>query len=122
MSDEEELRKLREKRLKELQQQQANQQQSQDQMRAMQQQQQQQYEAQKRAILGKILSSDARVRLTNIRMARPEFAQNLEMQLINLYKRGGFGNQLPMSDQQFKQILIKIQEGSKKRDREIKFR
>ncbi len=121
MSDDEELQKLREKRLKELQQRQANEQ-SQDQIRAMQQQQQQQYEAQKRAILTKVLSSDARVRLTNIRMSRPQFAQNLEMQLISLFKSGRLGDQIPLSDQQFKQILIKIQQGNKKRDREIKFR
>src|SRR6056297_3031678 len=105
--DDEQLKKLREKRMKELKKQQAESQ-ANDQIQRMQQEKQKQYENQKKQILMKVLSSDARVRLTNIRMARPQFAQALERQLIALFQRGQLKNDLPLSDQQFKNLLKQI--------------
>jgi programmed cell death protein 5 len=112
MSDEE-LERIRRKRLEELNRQ-AIQQQNQ------QQQQQQQFNAQKNDIMRKLLSSDARVRLENLRMTRREFANNVEMQLIQLFQAGSLQKMttLPMSEADFKTILSNLQK--KKRDTKIR--
>ncbi|MHA1584063.1 MAG: DNA-binding protein [Promethearchaeota archaeon] len=117
MSDEEELRKLREQRLAQLQQNQMQAQQN-AQMAA----QQQAINAQKNALIQKILSSDARARLSNIRLARPQFAEAIEMQLINKFQTGALRGRLPLSDPFFKEILIQIQNHSQSREQKIKFR
>ncbi|MBD3230699.1 MAG: DNA-binding protein [Candidatus Lokiarchaeota archaeon] len=93
---------------------------------SMQQQrkaQEEQIEAQKNAVMRKILEPDARVRLTNIRMVKPNFASQLEVQLIQLaqsnqLQRMGF--KLPMSDAQFKQLLKRISAADKKKDINIR--
>ncbi|KPV62881.1 MAG: DNA-binding protein [Candidatus Bathyarchaeota archaeon BA2] len=77
---------------------------------------QQQIEIQKQALLRKILTSDARSRLTNLRMVKPEFAQQLELQLIQLAQQGRIN--IPITDEQLKEILVKIQSGR----REFKIR
>ncbi len=118
MSEDEELRKLREQRLAEMQQQQQAQQIQQSQMAA---QQNANLQAQKQAILGKILSSEARARVANIRMARSEFAENLELQLIQAYQSGALRGQIPLSDEKLKALLIQLQQ-SQKRERKIKFK
>ena len=71
-------------------------------------------EAQKEALLKQILSPEARQRLTNLKMIKPEFTEQLELQLIQLAQTGRIP--LPMSDAQLKQILIQLQS----RKREIK--
>src|SRR6266704_3955700 len=86
---------------------------SDDQRRA---QAQQQVERQKQAIIRKILTPEARQRLTNIRMVKPEFAEELEMQLIQLAQSGRLRGQV--SDEQLKKTLMQL-EGQK---REIKIR
>ncbi|MHA1268816.1 MAG: DNA-binding protein [Candidatus Helarchaeota archaeon] len=78
---------------------------------------QQQLEAKKNAILRQILDPDARVRLTNIKMVKPSFAAQLELQLIQLAQTNQLqrmGIQLPMSDANFKMILQKISNIEKK--------
>jgi programmed cell death protein 5 len=120
MSKDEELEKLRQKKLEQLQAQQAAQQQNSENQFAAQQQQQAQYEAQKQALLQKILSSDARARLTNIKMARPEFAEQIEMSLIQAVQSGALRGKLPLSDEQFKNILIQLQKQAPKRESKIK--
>ena len=80
-----------------------------NQMASQQNQQQAQYEAQKQAFLLRILSSDVGARLTNIKMARPEFAEQIEMSLIQAVQQGGLRGKLPLSDDQFKNILIQLQ-------------
>ncbi|UYP44878.1 DNA-binding protein [Candidatus Lokiarchaeum ossiferum] len=117
MSEDEELRKLREQRMIEMQQQQA--QQAQQSQAAAQQNAM--LQAQKQAILGKILSSEARARLANIRLARSDFAENLELQLIQAYQSGALGNQIPLPDEKLKALLIQLQQ-SQKRERKIKFK
>src|SRR5207247_7009894 len=77
---------------------------------------QQQVERQKQAIIRRILTPEARQRLTNIRMVKPEFAEELEMQLIQLAQSGRLRGQV--SDEQLKKTLMQL-EGQK---REIKIR
>ena len=76
----------------------------------------QQMEAQKQELLRKILSPEARQRLTNLKMVKPEFIANLELQLIQLAQTGKVP--IPMSDAQLKQILIQLQ--SRKREPKIR--
>lgn len=67
----------------------------------------QQMEIQKQALLRHILTPKARQRLTNIKMVKPEFASNLELQLIQLAQQGRVV--IPITDDQLKQILIRLQ-------------
>lgn len=107
MSDEE-LEELRQKRLLALQRKFAEEQQK--------AQMEQQLEMQKQAILKSILTPEARQRLTNLKLVKPEFTAQLELQLIQLAQLGKLP--IPLKDEQLKQILIQLQ--TKKR--EIKIR
>jgi programmed cell death protein 5 len=104
----EELEALRRRRLAEMQRASAD-----DQRRS---QAQQQVERQKQAVIRRILTPEARQRLTNIRMVKPEFADELEMQLIQLAQSGRLRGQV--TDEQLKKTLVQL-EGQK---REIKIR
>jgi programmed cell death protein 5 len=73
-----------------------------------------QMEAQKQALLRQILSPEARQRLTNLNMVKPEFTKQLELQLIQLAQAGKLP--IPLPDAQLKQILLQLQS----RKREIK--
>lgn len=77
---------------------------------------QQQVERQKQTIIRRILTPEARQRLTNIRMVKPEFAEDLELQLIQLAQSGRLQGQI--TDEQLKKTLQQLQ-GQKK---EIKIR
>jgi programmed cell death protein 5 len=79
-------------------------------------QMEQQLEQQKQALLRKILTPEARQRLTNLKMVKPEFTEQLEMQLIQLAQQGKLP--IPLTDAQLKQILIQLQS----QKREIKIR
>jgi programmed cell death protein 5 len=79
-------------------------------------QKERQLEAQKQALLRQILSPEARQRLTNLNMIKPEFTQQLELQLIQLAQSGKLS--IPISDVQLKQILIQLQ--SRKRETKIR--
>ena len=105
---EEEIEELRRRRLLELRRRLA-----QEQQRI---QMQEQIEMEKQAILRRILTSDARQRLTNLKMVKPEFADQLELQLIQLAQQGKINT--PITDEQLKEILIRLQSGR----REIKIR
>lgn len=98
MSDDE-LVELRRKKLAALQRQMADEQ--------RQTQTQQQLEAQKEALLRNILSPEARQRLTNLRMVKPEFTEQLELQLIQLAQQGRL--QIPLKDEQLRQLLVQLQ-------------
>jgi len=119
MSQDDELNKLRQKRLAEMQQDAAQRQAMGEE--AAYQQQQQQFEAQKQAILQKILSNDARSRLSNIRMARPEYAEQIELQLIQAAQAGVLRGKIPLSDEMFKSLLIQLQQQSSKHEGKVKF-
>ena len=105
---EEELDVLRKRRMLELQQRMVDEQ--------KQAQAQQQLEGQKQALLRRILTPDARRRLTNLNMVKPEFTQQLELQLIQLAQQGRIN--LPINDDQLKELLVKLQAG--KRDYTIR--
>jgi programmed cell death protein 5 len=79
-------------------------------------QMEQQLEQQKQALLRKILTPEARQRLTNLKMVKPEFTEQLELQLIQLAQQGKLP--IPLTDAQLKQILIQLQS----QKREIKIR
>ena len=76
----------------------------------------QQLEAQKQELLRQILSPEARQRLANLKLIKPEFTEQLELQLIQLAQSGKLN--IPMSDAQLKQILIQLQ--SRKRETKIR--
>ena len=93
-----ELEALRQKRMAEIQQQQQNQ--------AAQQEQAQQFEMQKQSILRQILTPEARDRLANIKLASPDQANAVEMQLIQLAQSGRL--QGVITDAMLREILQKI--------------
>ena len=64
--------------------------------------------AQKELILKQILSSDARLRLNNVRLVKPDLANLVENYLINVASQGKFNSQI--SDEQLKQILMSMQQ------------
>jgi programmed cell death protein 5 len=72
-------------------------------------------DAQKEALLKQILSTEARQRLTNLKMVKKEFTEQLELQIIQLAQTGKLP--IPLSDAQLKQILIQLQ--SRKRETKI---
>ena len=72
-------------------------------------------DAQKEALLKQILSTEARQRLTNLKMVKREFTEQLELQIIQLSQMGKIP--IPLSDAQLKQILIQLQ--SRKRETKI---
>jgi len=71
------------------------------------QSQSEQIEAEKQAILRKLLTPEARQRLTNLKMIKPDFTENLELQIIQLAQTGKLP--IPLSDAQLKQILLQLQ-------------
>ena len=95
MAEDQELEEIRRRKMLELQQKLAE-----EQRRI---QMQQQIEMQKQAILRRILTPQARQRLTNIKIVRPEFASQLEIQLIQLAQAGKL--RIPVTDEQLKIIL-----------------
>jgi programmed cell death protein 5 len=105
---EEELEALRKRRMLELQQRMVEEQ--------RQAQAQQQLEGQKQALLRRILTPEARSRLTNLKMVKPEFTQQLELQLIQLAQQGRIN--IPITDEQLKELLVRLQSG--RRDYKIR--
>jgi programmed cell death protein 5 len=65
-----------------------------------------QFEHQKRMVLQQILTPEARSRLANIRMAKPEFAEQIELQLLQLAQSGRITAKI--TDEQLKKILDRI--------------
>jgi len=63
-------------------------------------------EEQKKELLRKILSAEARERLARIRLAKPDFAEKVEQILITLFLQGRIKEQL--SDEKFKELLKKL--------------
>lgn len=75
-------------------------------------------EAQKEAILRQILTPEARQRLTNIKMVKPQFAEQVEMQLIQIASSGRLKGRV--TDEQLKSLLLQLQ--SQERERKVSFR
>ncbi len=81
-----------------------------------QSQEEAQIDAQKQALLRKILAPEAQQRLNNLKMVKQDFAEQIEMQLIQMAQTGKLP--IPLSDAQLKQILIQLQ--SRKREPTIR--
>jgi programmed cell death protein 5 len=105
----EDLQRLRERRMLELQ---AQQQQTEEVRRA-----QEEAESRKQTLLRRILSPEARQRLTNIKMVKPDYANQMEVQLIQLAQSGRI--QLPITDEMLRKLLVQIE---KQQRREITIR
>jgi programmed cell death protein 5 len=110
VSSDEELQRLRERRVRELQ---AQQRQADEFQRAREE-----AEVQKQALMRRILTPEARQRLTNIKMVRPDYAEQLELQLIQVAQSGRVS--LPIDDDMLKRLLVQIQ--SQQNQREIRIR
>lgn len=102
MSDDDELEALRRRRTAELQRQQVG-----DMARAQDAERRRaDEEAQKDAVLRAVLDQEARERLTNIRMARPDQADVLERQLVLLAQSGRLRDRL--TDRDLKALLARL--------------
>ena len=67
-----------------------------------------QLKAQKEIMLKQVLSGDARLRLNNVRMVKPDLADLVENCILNLSVQGKISGQI--SDEQLKQILSSAQQ------------
>ena len=101
MEEERELERIRQRRLLELQLQQ----------RLVEEQRQaaarEELQRRKDVVLHRILTSEARQRLANLKIIRPEFTEQIELQLIQIAQSGKV--RLPITDDMLKEILIQLQ-------------
>ena len=67
-----------------------------------------QLKAQKEIMLKQVLSGDARLRLNNVRMVKPDLADLVENYILNLSVQGKISGLI--SDEQLKQILSSAQQ------------
>ena len=67
-----------------------------------------QLKAQKEMMLKQVLSSEARLRLNNVRMVKSDLADLVENYILNLTTQGKITGQI--SDEQLKQILSSTQQ------------
>lgn len=74
-------------------------------------------EAVRQELLRRILTPEARARLTNLKLVKPELVETLELQLIQLAQSGRI--RLPIDDDALKQILAQL--SSTRRDIRVKF-
>jgi programmed cell death protein 5 len=73
---------------------------------------------QREELLRRILTPEARARLANLRMVRPELVEALEAQLIQLVYAGRL--RPPITDDELKEILLRLME--RQRETEVKIR
>lgn len=104
----EDIDELRKKKLRELQQR--------VQEERLQDEQRRQVEVEKRNIIMEVLTPEARSRLANIKVAKPEFAAQIENLFIQLAQTGQLRGKV--TDAQLKQILVKI--SGKRKDIKIR--
>jgi|WetSurMetagenome_2_1015567.scaffolds.fasta_scaffold1143982_1 programmed cell death protein 5 len=112
MTDIEEIRRRRLQQMQQQAQQQAPQQSSEVQQ---QEQMRRELEAQKRQAMMQLLTPEARARLANIRLTKPEYVDQIEIQLIQLAQAGRV--QSKITDDQLKELLRKL--AGQKRDIKI---
>jgi programmed cell death protein 5 len=112
MSNDDELEQIRRRKLQELQQQAAQQQ--------VAEAQQKDFEEKKYLLMRKILSVEGRQRLENIRIVKPQFAEQIEMQLIQLFQGGKLRGAIPLPDKAFKNLLEQITKMDRKKEFNIK--
>jgi programmed cell death protein 5 len=111
LSDIEEIRRKRMQQLQQQAQQQSVDAESQERMR-------QEMEMQKKQAMMQILTPEARSRLANIRLTKPDFVDQIELQLIQLAQMGRV--QSKITDEQLKELLKKV--AGQKRDINISWR
>ena len=70
-----------------------------------------QFNAKKEMLLKQLLSSEARLRLNNVKMVKPELANMIENYLLGLASQGRDTGQI--TDEQLKQILLSAQQPKK---------
>lgn len=66
-----------------------------------------QLEEQINLLMKQILTPEARQRLNNIKLVKPDFANQVELYLIQLYQSGMVQGKI--NDEKLKEILIKLQ-------------
>ena len=98
MAEEDELDVLRQRKLQELQ--------LQAQQQAVAQEQQKRIDAEKQNLMRQLLTPEARERLANLRMTRPDVVESVENQLIMLVQAGRITQQI--DDYTLRQILRKV--------------
>lgn len=108
MGSEEELDEIRRRRMLELRRQFLEEQRKTEQQETL--------EIQKQSILRQIMTTEARERLNRIKLVKPEFAEQVELQLIQIAQSGKI--KFPITDEQLKLILTRLQSTR----REFKFR
>ena len=101
-----ELEKLREERLQELQEQ-SGEGQGAEEMRARQEQ----AEAPKQALLRQYLTDGARKRLNTIKMSKPEYAEQVEQQMLALAQSGRIKGKI--DEDKMKEVLQELKPDSK---------
>ncbi len=106
--DDKELEELKKRKLMELQKQLA--QKEQEELIRKQQ------EMVKESILRKILTTEARQRLTNVKLVRPELAEQVENYLVALAQSGRITR--PLTDEEIREILAQLS-GSQRRTGKI---
>lgn len=112
MSNDEDLENIRRRKLEEIRQQAAQQQ--------IAKSQQREFVEKKYLIMRNVLSQEARQRLENIRMVKPQFAEQIEVQLIQLFQSGRLRGATPLPDKAFKKLLEQITSSGKKKEFNIK--
>lgn len=106
MDDDEELERIRRQQLESMQRQAM-----QEQMREEQEKQREAERARRQQILRQILDPSARERLNNVRLVRPDLADNVENQLIQLASMGRINRVL--SERDIIDILSKLTENKR---------
>lgn len=112
MSNDEELDAIKRKKLEQIKQQAIQQQ--------LREAQQKEFENKKYQVMRKILSQEGRQRLENIRMVKPQFAEQIELQLIQLFQSGQLRGSTPLPDKAFKKLLEQISSRGRKKGFNIK--
>jgi len=92
--DDEELERIRQRKMEELQ------------RRIAEEEERARRELERQAAMRVILTPEARQRLANLRLVKPELVAQLEEQLIQLANTGRI--KMPITDETLKQILIKL--------------
>ena len=110
MAEEDELEVLRQRKMQELQ--------VQAQQQVAVQEQQKRLDAEKQMLMRQLLTPEARERLANLRMTRPDVVESVENQLIMLVQSGRITQQI--DDYTLRQILRKVM--PQKRDIKIERR
>ncbi len=98
MADDTELEALRQRKLQELQ--------VRAQQEAMAQEQSKQLDAQRAMLMRQILTPEARERLANLRMTRPDLVEHVENQLVMLVQSGRVTDKI--DDYTLRQLLRRI--------------